>query len=76
MDAADEGVNVDELSEVASSWRKSGYCNNSACVEIAYTKDYVLIRDSKDLSGPILRFNLREWNAFIAGVQHGEFDSL
>lgn len=33
----------------------------------------VLIRDSKDRDGPILRFTAAEWRAFEAGVIAGEF---
>jgi Domain of unknown function (DUF397) len=32
------------------------------------------VRDSKDRSGPVLQFTRREWEAFLAGVRHGEFD--
>jgi hypothetical protein len=32
------------------------------------------VRDSKDTSGPVLRFTLDEWNAFVGGVRNGEFD--
>ncbi len=39
-------------------------------------QDYVLVRDSKDLSGPILKFSVPEWRAFVAGVHHGELDPL
>jgi hypothetical protein len=76
MDAADEGINMDEIDKGGSIWRKSSYCNNSACVEVACVKDYVLVRDSKDLSGPILKFSVPEWRAFVAGVHHGELDPL
>ena len=76
MDAADDVINVDELEIGVSIWRKSSYCEDSSCVEVACVKDYVLVRDSKDLSGPILKFNVLEWRAFVAGVHQGEFDSL
>ena len=36
----------------------------------------ILIRDSKDPSGPVLAFNEAEWTAFIAGVKDGEFDNM
>lgn len=33
----------------------------------------VLVRDSKDPSGPVLRFTRAEWDAFTAGVKAGDF---
>jgi hypothetical protein len=34
----------------------------------------IVVRDSKDTEGPILRFTPDEWHAFIGGVNNGEFD--
>jgi hypothetical protein len=34
----------------------------------------VFVRDSKDPDGPVLTFNAREWEAFLAGAKAGEFD--
>ncbi|MDQ4034106.1 MAG: DUF397 domain-containing protein [Actinomycetota bacterium] len=31
------------------------------------------VRDSKDLTGPVLKFTEAEWSSFIAGVRAGEF---
>jgi len=32
------------------------------------------VRDSRDAGGLILRFDPREWHAFLGGVRNGEFD--
>jgi hypothetical protein len=32
------------------------------------------VRDSKDPTGPILRFTREEWAAFLGGAKEGEFD--
>lgn len=63
--------------EVSTGWFKStrsgAYGDN--CVEtMAYQGD-ILVRDSKDPTGPVLRFTRDEWDAFVAGVKAGEFDS-
>jgi hypothetical protein len=57
-------------------WRKSSFSggNGGACVEVASTDHLVVVRDSKDRSGPILAFASTEWAAFLAGVRAGEFD--
>ncbi len=57
-------------------WRKSTYSAESYCVEAASTDDRILVRDSKDPSGPVLSFTPDEWFAFIEGVKVGEFDDL
>jgi hypothetical protein len=43
-------------------------------VEVAVADDFVLVRDSKDLSGPVLRFTHNEWSAFASAMRDGEFD--
>jgi hypothetical protein len=55
-------------------WRKSTYSNDNGCVEVAFANGQIAVRDSKDRSGPILRFTSLEWWAFVGGVRHGEFD--
>jgi hypothetical protein len=60
-----------------SVWRKSSFSNGTGgnCVEVADLPDGGrTVRDSKDRSGPVLRFTPAEWAAFTAGVRAGEFD--
>ncbi|NUO58316.1 MAG: DUF397 domain-containing protein [Hamadaea sp.] len=58
----------------SSLWRRARRCGDGACVEVAVLDDEVLVRDSKDPQGPVLRFSRAEWLAFLAGVREGEFD--
>ena len=60
------------------SWIKSSLSfSNGNCVEVAGLPDGgVGVRDSKDPSGPVLRFTPDEWHAFLGGVRNGEFDSF
>jgi hypothetical protein len=56
-----------------TDWRKSSFCGNAACVEVAKAGDDFYVRDSKDAESPVLRFTRDEWAAFVAGVSAGEF---
>lgn len=60
-----------------ASWRKSSWsAYNGGCVEFTRLEDgRVGVRDTKDLgNGPALFFTRPEWDAFLAGAKHGEFD--
>ncbi|MER6304090.1 DUF397 domain-containing protein [Kitasatospora sp. NPDC001539] len=50
------------------AWRKSSYSSNEGgqCVEVAETVAAVLVRDSKDQSGPHLSFDPAAWKAFVS----------
>lgn len=52
-------------------WRKSTASSggNDSCLEIAMTPDVVLVRDSKDATGPRLRFGSSAWTGFIDTIQ-------
>jgi len=60
----------------ALNWAKSSLSHaNGDCVEVAgLSNDLIMVRDSKDAKGPILRFSPAEWDAFLGGVRKGEFD--
>ncbi len=59
-----------------TAWRKSSWSTSpdNNCVEVARSVDEVALRDSKDPDGPVLRFSLDAWIAFVAGVRAAEFD--
>ena len=54
-------------------WRKSSYSDNGGtdCVEVGapVTADGVLVRDTKDRSGPVLRFSPAAWRSFAFRVK-------
>jgi hypothetical protein len=65
------------MSESTPIWRKSTRSqNNGACVEVTSSGDTILVRDSKDPLGPVLKFTPEEFAAFIDGTAKGEFDDL
>ncbi len=56
------------------TWQKSSRCATNACVEVAFSGDMVLVRDSKSPNLEPLTFTIAEWVAFRRGVLAGEFD--
>jgi Domain of unknown function (DUF397) len=60
-----------DLSEV---WRRSSFCANGSCVEVAMAEGRVALRDSKDPSGPVLHFDKEAWEDFLVGSKTGMFD--
>jgi hypothetical protein len=59
-----------------TNWRKSHRSDGGDnCVEIAFAGDGTVgVRDSKDPTGPVLRFASAAWKAFTGGARDGEFD--
>jgi hypothetical protein len=55
-------------------WRRSQFCANGSCVEVAHLDNQIAVRDSKDAQGPVLLFTPVEWQAFLDGVRVGDFD--
>lgn len=57
----------------ASGWRKSSYTtsNGGNCVEVAGRESRVLVRDTKDRTGPMLRLAPEAWRRFAERVKAG-----
>lgn len=54
----------------ALTWRKARSCHaNGACVEIAKSGRTFMVRDSKDLTSPLLSFGGTEWRRFMTAVR-------
>lgn len=56
------------------TWHKSTYSGGSGseCVEVAQHPAGLLIRDSKDPSGPVLDFPAASWSAFVAHLKNSQ----
>ncbi|HSX09494.1 MAG TPA: DUF397 domain-containing protein [Candidatus Saccharimonadales bacterium] len=57
-----------------AKWKKSKFCDNGACVEVAHIKGKFAIRDSKQSDSPVLLFTNSEWHSFILGIKNGDFE--
>lgn len=60
------------MDERQGTWTKG--CESAHCVEVQVLKTKVKIRDSKDPNGPVLSFDLEEWENFQNAIRHGVFD--
>jgi hypothetical protein len=53
-------------------FHKSTLSGAGGCVEVADAPDgRVAMRDAKDPDGPVLLFDGREWDAFLASIKAG-----
>lgn len=53
-------------------WRKSSYSGSQAnCVEVADPGGGMLVRDTQDRSGPVLRLSPDAWRRFTDRVKTG-----
>lgn len=55
-------------------WRKSSASLQSNCVEVAWHRGTIYVRNSKKPTGACLQFTPTEWIAFLVGVGLGEFN--
>ncbi len=54
-------------------WRKSTYSgsNGGGCLEAADHERRVLVRDTQDRAGPVLRFGPAAWRRFTGQIKEG-----
>jgi hypothetical protein len=50
-------------------WKVSSHCNNGSCVEVAAFNGRIMVRDNKEVDGPILRFSHDEWTELIESIK-------
>jgi hypothetical protein len=69
-----KGNHAVQENDMPLDWRRSEYCGNAACVEVAVSNGTYFVRDSKRPETSPLTFDHAEWEAFVAGVRAGNFD--
>jgi hypothetical protein len=62
--------------QTSQPFRKSSFCQSSECVEVARQDGVIVLRNSKETSGGMLRYTAEEWLSFVRGIKAGEFDDL
>jgi hypothetical protein len=55
-------------------WRKSTYSdgNGGNCVEVSGGCPVVVVRDTKDRAGAVLRFGANAWQRFAGAIKGGD----
>jgi Domain of unknown function (DUF397) len=72
----ERGVAVADYEGSTIVWRKSRSSNSGGCVEVAFPEGSVLIRDSKNKTGPLLSVSPVAWAAFLIRARNSEFDLI
>jgi Domain of unknown function (DUF397) len=57
------------------AWRKTSFCASGECIEVAQRDDLIILRDSTQPDGRMLRYPAEQWRSFICTVKASEFDS-
>ena len=59
--------------QIAAGWRTSSYSGNGGgtCVEAGQARPGVLVRDTHDRTGPLLRFTPAAWHRFTSQIKTG-----
>lgn len=55
---------------VEVAWDKPSHCQHGDCVKVGHSKGQVLMRDSKDPDGPVLRLTKDQWQQFISYLKN------
>src|SRR5229473_1291278 len=63
--AASRGVRVIDFEEPSIRWRKSTASNSGGCLEVAVADGSLLVRDSKNRNGVVLRLSPAVWSSFL-----------
>jgi len=64
------------MDALESRWRKSSYSggNGGGCVEVASTPDTVLVRDTTNRAGAVLKVSAAAWQRFAASLMSRPVD--
>jgi hypothetical protein len=56
------------------AWRKASLCQSGECVEVAELNGMIVMRDSKDPTGHMLRYTTEEFRFLIRAIKAGEYN--
>jgi uncharacterized protein DUF397 len=55
--------------EFQTTWRKSSFSGDYNCLEVARSAEVVGVRDSKDVTGPVVVVPAVSWARLVAGLR-------
>jgi hypothetical protein len=60
-----------ENKDMKHQWRKSAHSSNGGanCVEVGQSKQEILIRDTKNRNGTVLKVPVKKWAEFLANIK-------
>ncbi len=61
---------------VQPTWRRASYCAAGECVEVAQRDGVIMLRDSTQPHGIVLRYAAEPWWSFVRNVRAGEFSTF
>jgi Domain of unknown function (DUF397) len=64
---------VTDFEDPCIAWRKSTASNTGNCVQVAVVNGLVLIRDSANPNGGVLRLPPAAWSAFLTHTRSKDF---
>jgi uncharacterized protein DUF397 len=53
------------ITDATTTWLRSSFCADGACVEVALMGDYVAIRDGKQTDGQPIVLTADDWAGFL-----------
>ncbi len=58
-----------------ASWFKAEASSaNGGCLEVAFVREWVALRDNEDIENPPFVVSQHVWNCWLDGAKQGEFD--
>jgi len=58
------------------AFRTASFCASGECVEVAQGDGTVILRDSTQPHGNLLRYAARDWGSFVRDIKSGKLDRL
>jgi hypothetical protein len=65
------------MENVDQRWRKSSFSGNGGeCVAVGHVQDMIAVQDTRDHTGPVLRFSAAAWRRFAEQVKRSSASGL